>query len=303
MPTPKLSDNLIKQAVAALEECGGSKSEAARYLGISRGALRNRLDAADGVICSTDKYKKSIASTRHLVIPDGQVKDDVPLEHWVWIGKYIAEKRPDAIINIGDFADMPSLSSYNVGKKSFEGRRYKKDIDASRRAMDLLMNEVSKAPGYNPIKKLTIGNHEQRIERAIENDSKLDGLISIDDLGYEGYGWDVIPFLRPVKIDGIEYVHYVTSGVMERPAGSAVVALRERQCSVVQGHVQHIDIAIHKKTQKFALFSGICYQHKEEYLGEQGNGQKAGIWMLNEVCDGQADLLQISLNYLRRRYG
>ena len=61
--------------------------------------------------------------------------------------------------------------------------------------------------------------------------------------------------------------------------------------------------AIHKKTQKFALFSGICYQHTEDYLGAQGNSQKPGVWLLNEVKDGNADLLQVSLNYLRRLYG
>lgn len=72
----------------------------------------------------------------------------------------------------------------------------------------------------------------------------------------------------------------------------------------MQGHIQHIDIAIHRKTQAFALFSGICYQHDEDYLGAQGNSQKPGIWMLNEVDGtGNADLLQISLDYLRRRYG
>ena len=59
---------------------------------------------------------------KHLIIPDCQVKDGVPLEYLEWIGHYIVEKKPDVIINIGDFADMPSLSSYDVGKKSFEGR-------------------------------------------------------------------------------------------------------------------------------------------------------------------------------------
>jgi len=303
MPTPKLSHELMQEALKALEGNNGSHTAASKALGINRETLRHRVMLAKLHCVKENQPKPFIASKRHLVIPDGQVKDGVPLEHWTWIGKYIAEKRPDSIINIGDFADMPSLSSYDVCKKSFEGRRYKKDIDASLRGMDLLMNPIAQASNYNPLKKLTLGNHEHRIDRAVENDPKLDGLISTADLKYGDYGWGVVPFLEPVKIDGIEYVHYVTSGVMGRAAASAQVALRERQCSVVQGHVQHVDIAIHKKTQNFALFSGICYQHTEEYLGAQGNGQKPGIWVLNEVCDGQADLLQISLNYLRRRYG
>ena len=77
---------------------------------------------------------------KHFIIPDCQTKEGVPLEHLTWAGKYCAEKHPDVVINIGDFADMPSLSSYDVGKKDFEGRRYTKDIAATKKAMDLFIS-------------------------------------------------------------------------------------------------------------------------------------------------------------------
>ena len=35
----------------------------------------------------------------------------------------------DKVICMGDFASMDSMSSYDRKKKSFEGRRYKKDIE------------------------------------------------------------------------------------------------------------------------------------------------------------------------------
>lgn len=54
-----------------------------------------------------------------LYIPDCQIKPDVPLDHLRWLGNYIVKKQPDIIVNGGDFADMPSLSSYDVGKKIF----------------------------------------------------------------------------------------------------------------------------------------------------------------------------------------
>ena len=76
---------------------------------------------------------------KHLIIPDTQVKPDVDLSYLEWIGQYIVEKQPDVLIQIGDFADMPSLSSYDVGKKSFEGRRYKDDIKAAVEGMDILL--------------------------------------------------------------------------------------------------------------------------------------------------------------------
>jgi hypothetical protein len=46
-----------------------------------------------------------------LVIPDCQIKEGVPLEHLTWAGKAIVDYKPDVVVNIGDFADMPSLST------------------------------------------------------------------------------------------------------------------------------------------------------------------------------------------------
>ena len=111
------------------------------------------------------------------VIPDTQVKPDVPLDHLLYAGRYIASKKPDVIVMIGDWWDMESLCSYDKGKASFEGRRYKKDIDAGNLAMDLFLQpiktererlKVNKKKQWKPRMVFTIGNHEQRIERAIE---------------------------------------------------------------------------------------------------------------------------------------
>ena len=52
----------------------------------------------------------------HAVIPDCQVKPGQDYSFLRWVGNYLAEKKPDVIVQIGDFADMPSLSSYDVGK-------------------------------------------------------------------------------------------------------------------------------------------------------------------------------------------
>ena len=111
-------------------------------------------------------HKQSSHHVKHIVIPDCQVKAGVPLAHLRWAGLYIAEKRPDVVVQIGDFADMPSLSSYDVGKRSFEGRRYKRDIEAAKQAMGLLMEPIQAARGYKPRLELFLGNHEDRITRA-----------------------------------------------------------------------------------------------------------------------------------------
>jgi len=55
---------------------------------------------------------------KHIMIPDCQVTPDTPTDHLRWIGEYIVEQKPDAIINIGDFADMESLSFFDKGKRT-----------------------------------------------------------------------------------------------------------------------------------------------------------------------------------------
>jgi hypothetical protein len=253
--------------------------------------------------------------TKHLVIPDTQVKPDQSVEHLRWAGQYAADKKPDVIVHIGDHWDMPSLSSYDVGTRSFEGRRYVRDIEAGIAGMEAFLEPIrneqdrlknNKWKQWKPRMVFTLGNHENRITRAIDSDPKLEGLIKFDDLELEEMGWEVIPFLQPIVIDEIAYCHYFTSGVMGRPVSSARLMLQKKYMSCIMGHVQDRDIAYARKadgTNMLGLFSGIYYQHDEDYLTPQTNGSWAGIWMLNEVGNGGCDELPVSINYLREKYG
>jgi hypothetical protein len=251
---------------------------------------------------------------KHLVIPDTQVKPNSPTDHLRWAGLYAAEKKPDVIVHIGDHFDMPSLSSWDVGKKSFEGRRYKDDIEAGIHAMEVFLQpirdeqqrlKVNKHKQWRPRMVYTLGNHENRIERAIESDPKLDGLIGYKDLQLEEMGFEVYDFLDVVIIDQIAYAHYFTSGIMGRPVSSARNMLSKKMMSCIMGHVQDRDIAYGRRadgTNILGLFSGIYYQHDEDYLTPQTNSSWRGIWMLNEVANGGCDELPVSLNYLRKKY-
>lgn len=252
--------------------------------------------------------------TRHFVIPDTQVKPGVPIDHLVAAGNYCAAKKPDTIVMIGDFADMESLSSYDVGKKSFEGRRYKKDLESSWEAMNALLAPIWQEQGrliknkekrWNPRLVLTLGNHEDRISRVINSDPKLDGTMSLYDLDYETFGWEVIPYLEPIVIDGIAYCHYFTSGTLGRPVTTANALLNKKHQSCVMGHVQARQIAYGTRAdgkQITGLFAGCFYQHDEDYLKWQGNKVWRGCWMLNEVKDGEFDEMPLSLNYLMKNY-
>lgn len=249
------------------------------------------------------------------VIPDVQAKPGNDFSFLTAIGNYIVAKRPDVIVQIGDFADMPSLSSYDVGKKSFEGRRYKDDIQASHEAMEALLspivayNERAKAnhkERYTPRRILTLGNHEHRIERATENDAKLDGVLSINDLKYAECGWETYKFLEVVVVNNIAFSHYFTTGQMGRPCTSANMMLTKKHMSCIAGHQQGLQLATSYRAdgeRLTGIIAGSCYEHDEAYLGPQGNKHFRGMVMLHEVTpEGAFDVMPVSIRYLKENY-
>lgn len=251
---------------------------------------------------------------RHLVIPDTQLRPGDDFQFLKTIGEYIVDHKPDVVVCLGDWADMPSLSSYDVGKKSFEGRRYLADIEAAKQGMETLLGPLIRynvnarknhEKRYTPRMVLTLGNHEHRINKAVENDAKLEGVLSTDHLQYSNYGWEVHKFLDVVVIDGVAYSHYFVTGVAGRPAGTAAAQLRKTNMSSIAGHQQGRQVAYASKATGetiTSIIAGSCYEHDEDYMGPQGNKHWRGIIMLNEVNNGSFDEMFVSLAYLKRKY-
>ena len=252
--------------------------------------------------------------TKILVLPDLQVKDGIDFSYINKIGHYMVEKQPDIVVCLGDLADMPSLSSYDVGKKSFEGRRYTKDVESAWDAQAALFEPLhtynhnqfkNKKKQYNPRTVMCLGNHENRINRAINNDPKLEGLISIKDLGYDVYWQETHDFLETVVIEGIAFSHYFVTGVAGRPSTTANAQMNKQHMSSIAGHQQGLQIATAHRadgTRLTSIIAGSCYEHNEDYLGPQGNKHWRGFLMLHEVNNGSFDLMPVSLSYLNKKY-
>lgn len=244
---------------------------------------------------------------RHLVIPDTQCKPGNDLDHLRWAGEAVKDYRPDVVIHLGDHWDMPSLSSYDKpGSRSKEGSRYVDDIAAGNEGMDVLTKPFRNIKGYKPDMIFLTGNHEHRIERAIEDDPvHLEGVIGYDD--FELYGFRRYEFLEVVFIDGIAYSHYFQGGAGRAIAGSIDNRLNKIGQSFVQGHQQGLQYGTRTlPTGKVyhGLVAGSMYTHDEDYMGRQGNSSHwRGIVVLNEVEDGDYDVMPLSMDYLRRKFG
>ncbi len=250
----------------------------------------------------------------HFILPDTQIKPGDPIGHIAAAANYAIEKKPDRIVMIGDWWDFPSLSSYDQGKKSFEGRTYLADVEAGNEAMNLFMDPIRKEISrlennhrrrWTPTFDFFVGNHEERQERAVEADRKLDGMVGMEQTNLAAWGWNVHPFLQVKVLDGVAYSHFFTSGVMGRPVTSAAALARTRHMSAFMGHVQKRDIAYAYTAdgkQITTIFGGVFYQHDEAYLNPQGNRCWRGLWILNNVKDGEFDEKPVSMRHLLEKY-
>jgi len=221
----------------------------------------------------------------------------------------IAEGVDFVVVNIGDWYDMESLSSYDVGKKSYEGRRYKADLQAGDEAQQLMFAEVSEEVFKYTRWVVTIGNHSHRIDRVVNEDPKLDGFMSPDDLRYADYGWEVYPFQKVAEVNGVFFCHYFPSGVMGRAISGVNLGrsiVQKTYASCVQGHshlFDHYSTATRPDGKRIhGLAVGCFFEHDEDYAGPANKMFWRGIVVLNNTKDGDYEVEQVTLKTMRRTY-
>lgn len=253
-----------------------------------------------------------------LVIPDSHSDaEDKRFDRFDWLGKMIVDELPDIVIDIGDRADMPSLSVFDKGTKGFEGRRYTKDLaavhEANRRILAPLRKlqkhqRKHKKKIYNPELIMTLGNHEYRILRACNTSPELDGFLSYDDLKFDG--WDVRPFLEIVTRGEVNFSHYFVSGLMGQAIGGVNAAKSHTMKlyeSTVSGHSHLYDYSetttvTGRKLQNLVV--GWYGEDQPAWTSDQQFAQwSAGIIVLENVADGNYDLRRIGMATMESRYG
>lgn len=248
---------------------------------------------------------------RHLIIPDTQITPGTPMDHLSWIGEYAAEKRPDVIVMLGDWYDMHSLSSYDIGKKAHEGARFEEDIASGNLGWKLLSEPIQREKRrtrghknpWRPRLVYLLGNHEQRIERYVNDFPHLEGT-----LGYHRFehpGWERWDFLKGVQIDGFWYQHYFPNSGSGRPIGGSIEnRLGKLGCSFVAGHEQDLRMGVrtYPGGRQWGFVAGACYLYNPSYR-RGANREKRGILVLNEVDGtGDCDPMWVSLGFLCRKY-
>lgn len=280
------------------------------YFTISTHLRRHATIKTKGMIDPKPRPIPKLPSTKLptiFVIGDTQCKQGIDLDYLHWVGSYIARKKPDIIVHIGDHYDMASLSTYDKGQLSAEGRRVRADIDAGNEGLKIIQDHIESVSGYNPRKIVTLGNHEERIDRFVSTHPEFEGFLGTDKLAFSTYGWEVYPFLKPANVCGINFVHYVQNGMTGKPLGGTVLTrLKNVGESFVMGHQQVLDTALRylplTGKPQIGVIVGACYLHDEGYKGFQGNHHFRGCVMLYECQDGYAMTKPVSLKHMRELY-
>lgn len=293
--------------IKALSDSGFSSREIATILlgsASKKSTVTDVLKRQPGVIPAPDPN----IGKKILFIPDCQVKPGEDTTYLSAIGQYIVDKKPDIIVNIGDFFDFPSLSVYDKGKLSFEGRRLQQDIQAGKDGMKKLLKPLRDYQmcynDYNPRMVFTLGNHEERLQRIPANNSEFEGFIGYHLLELEK-DWEVHDYLKPVNIQGINFVHYLANPMTGKPyGGSAAMQLKNVGTSFCVGHKQTLEVAIQPVldgTMRLGIIAGAAYPFDEAYKGYTGNNHFRGVVMLHDARNGFADPSFISTDFLIER--
>lgn len=251
-------------------------------------------------------------SNIHLVIPDPHAHPSYNNDRADYLAKLIIDVRPDVVVNLGDQFDMSSLSGYDKGKRSFVGRSYRADILSGLDFSERLWEPVRETKKRLPYAVYLEGNHEHRIEKALDLNPELSGTIDFKDYGLAKYYDKVVRYDGGTpgieEIDGVSYAHYFISGVMGRPISGehpAYSLSTKLGSSVTAGHLHTLDYNVRtdvKANKRHALVAGCYFDYNSDWAGKANDLYWRGVVVKRAVNNGEYDPEFISLDQLRKEY-
>lgn len=269
-----------------------------------------------------DQSNEEQQDIRVLIIPDSHAAPGLNNDRFTWLGRMIVDLKPDEVWCGGDLWDFPSLSSYDKGKRSFEGRRYVADLEAGLDAQEKLWAPLAeynaqrregKRAQYHPYKLFVAGNHDQaRIERVTQMHPELEGAIGVKDLKLDKYWDEVCEFKERTVRHGFALSHYFPSGVMGQPIGglhaaNSLLTKMGMSCIAFHSHLWDEKIMTRADGSKMMAIVAGCYTHPD--MIEGWNKDTHQMWMncitiLDGVSNGFAEsVTRISQDRIRKIYG
>lgn len=287
--------------ITKLKNLGYGYRRIAQELGLSERKVRDAL---------AEIKKLSSVGDITVIMGDAHARQEESNRRFTIAGRFASAIGATRLISMGDWADMPSLSSYDKGKRSGEGQRYARDIEAAIDAQEKLLAEL---PVDIDLHMLG-GNHDEaRIARATNDDPFLFETLCLEDLRYEEFGWKYTPFREILTLDGVAYSHYFTAGRMDKPIGGehqAANMLKKMHTSCVQGHSHVFDYkedTLSNGKKIFGLVAGCFFEHEVTYVSraEQRKWSRGLIVLRKYMTEhgDEFDIEKVSMDRLKELHG
>ena len=258
------------------------------------------------------RLPKAAKATRIVVMGDAHAHPDTPNHRFEAASNFIATRKPDVVVDMGDSADMGSL--LHCDKKGsdphFEGLRYHEDVEAY---IDAKIRLGKAIPKGTRLVKVT-GNHEDRINRLIAHDLKFAGFVHMTDLRDVALGWELYPYLEPVLIEGVAFVHAWKLPGARNPMGGEMVSKRVLDkfpgtFSRVQGHThtyQHTERAVGVGEGRVVSIAAGCFFDPDasphRWAGRDVHSWRPGLLELTVARKQIVDFAFTGLETILREY-
>lgn len=155
---------------------------------------------------------------RVVVIGDMHLHPGMDFDHMRWIGRYIAEAKPDNVVQIGDCFDMSSCEFHSPPGSASQIHRpsFSEEIEAGEEAFDIYHSEI---PAGQIPHDVTLGNHEFRVWRLEELAPNLAGTLTLRlEQFFLRYRWRITPYRQWLFMEGVGFSH-VPHTIMNKPVG------------------------------------------------------------------------------------
>ena len=234
-----------------------------------------------------------------------------------WLGNLIFDIKPDYTVDLGDFADLASLNSYDTRyPKAIVSQSYQADIEATIEAQELIWDKFAKRKTRKPYRIGIQGNHEYRIDRAVSIDPRIEGKkygVSFEHLQtrrfYDEYHRYKNSAPAIVERDGVYYSHFISSGNFGAALsgihhGYALTQKVAASCTVGHSHIRHYYCKQDAKpTPIHGLVVGNFKGKQDTWAGQAQNNWWSGVCIKRHIKNGNYDLQFISMEALEKDYG
>lgn len=251
---------------------------------------------------------------------DGHVAPGQDLSRFDSLGRFIVDLQPDAIACLGDLATNDSVSYWDV--PFLEQTTLADDVAAVVEAQSRLFAPIaeynrkqasSRHKQYRPYTFMTMGNHEYRLTRRMEADSR--GLGSVVDpislYHFDRYWQEIVDWKEFIEHQGILFTHCPTNN-RGKPIdtvyrGRHITLASDK--SIVYAHTHSLDFTTtgvigNENRQKSALNLPAFMEqgHVEQYAKGSTSGWAYGFCVIRIISPTNFTFEWISTEELKQRY-